>query len=153
MPGTSGLELQTLLGERGYDLPVIFLTGHGDVRQSVLALKRGAVDFLEKPYDQDMLHERLGEVITDHAMRRRAGRDDLSSYVTRRAALTPREREIMDLVVAGLASKEIAREARHQPPHGGCAPREPDAEDGGGQSRGAGHPGGRGRRGEVSEAT
>ena len=109
MPGTNGLELQSLLGERGYELPIIFLTGHGDIRQSVIALKRGAVDFLEKPYDQDALCERLREALAENA-RQRARRDEQSSFLVRRRTLTPREREVMDLVVTGLSNKEIARE-------------------------------------------
>jgi len=109
MPGMSGLELQQLLVERGSTLPVIFLTGHGDVPMSVRAFKAGAADFLEKPIDQGALLERVRDALGNDAARR--ARD-----AERRAAnarldrLTPREREVLARVVAGRTSKEIARE-------------------------------------------
>jgi len=108
MPGMTGLELQTLLLESGFDLPVIFLTGHGDVKQSVQALKSGAIDFLEKPYDQTTLIERVTEAIAWHSVNRSKslGAAEFHKRVT---SLTPRERQVMQFMVEGMATKLIAR--------------------------------------------
>jgi two-component system response regulator FixJ len=107
MPGMSGLELQRELKGRGIALPVIMITGHGDVPMAVAALKGGAVDFLEKPFDANMLLAAI-----DEAFRRVSapgGRLPAGDVLAQNAAqLTPREREVMDLVVSGLANKAIA---------------------------------------------
>jgi two-component system, LuxR family, response regulator FixJ len=111
MPGMSGLELQRELKGRGIALPIIMITGHGDVPMAVAALKGGAVDFLEKPFDADVLLAAI-----DEAFRRvstPAGRLPAGEVLAQSAAqLTPREREVMDLVVAGLANKAIATRLR-----------------------------------------
>jgi FixJ family two-component response regulator len=109
MPGTSGMRLQQMLAARNIILPVIFLTGHGNVPMSAQAFRRGAIDFMEKPFDEDMLLERIQEAIGQdrenrHALARQA------EAKARLAALTPRECEVMWLVVAGKANKEIAIE-------------------------------------------
>jgi two-component system response regulator FixJ len=107
MPGMSGLELQEELNARGAMLPIIFITGHGDVPMAVEAMQRGAMDFLQKPFrDQDLLDR-----ITKALQKDRAGRDLLGNRErigVRIATLTPREREVMTLVTQGKANKVIA---------------------------------------------
>jgi len=107
MPGMSGLELQEELNTRGAMLPIIFITGHGDVPMAVEAMQRGAMDFLQKPFrDQDLL-DRISEALAKD----RAGRELLGNRERMRArvaALTPREREVMALVTQGKANKVIA---------------------------------------------
>ena len=107
MPGPSGLDLQAALRERGITLPVIFLTGHGDVSTSVRAMKTGAVDFLTKPVERETLFEALHRALALDASRR-ASREEAIELRARFAALTPREREVFDLVVAGRLNKQIA---------------------------------------------
>jgi FixJ family two-component response regulator len=107
MPGMSGLELQAELKRRGATLPVVVITGHGDVAMAVTALKAGAVDFIEKPFDADALVDAVerGIRLSTRAEARGADRAEIARRV---AALTPREREVMDLVVAGQPNKVIA---------------------------------------------
>lgn len=107
MPGPSGLDLQAALSERGIGLPVIFLTGHGDVSTSVRAMKTGAVDFLTKPVEREILFEALHRALALDASARKS-HDEAIELRARFAALTPREREIFDLVVAGRLNKQIA---------------------------------------------
>jgi RNA polymerase sigma factor (sigma-70 family) len=107
MPGMSGLELQQELVAAGLSMPVIFLTGHGTVPMSVQALKAGAVDFLQKPIEDQVLLDTVHQALERdrQAKAQEAERMDLR----RRAnTLTPREREVFGLVVTGLANKEIA---------------------------------------------
>ncbi len=107
MPGMSGLELHERLRAVGSILPIIFLTAHGDVPMAVEAVKAGAVDFLQKPFrDQDLL-DRIQEAINANAQARKEStdRDEIRSRIE---SLTPREREVMELVVAGKANKVIA---------------------------------------------
>lgn len=109
MPGLSGLELQERLCAQNISLPVIMLTGHGDVPAAVRALKAGAVDFLEKPYDSDTLLERIQLAIARDAEERRAS--SLQAETAQRLEqLTPREREVMELILAGKANKVVAIE-------------------------------------------
>lgn len=109
MPGMSGLELQEKLTENGIDLPVIIITGHGDIPMAVNAMRLGAVDFLEKPFrEQDLLH-RIHQAIEQDAELRRE-RDRKAQVVARLASLTDRERQVVDLVVAGRHNKAIASE-------------------------------------------
>ena len=107
MPGPSGLELQEAMSNRGDSLPVIFLSGHGNIRQSVHAIQRGAVDFLTKPVDPDELLR-----VVEKALARQteiaAVEQDHRAIAARYARLTPREREILDHLVAGDANKRIA---------------------------------------------
>jgi FixJ family two-component response regulator len=107
MPGASGLELQEALVESGEPLPVIFLTGHGDVQSSVRAMKRGAVDFLTKPVSGGELIDAVRHAIAVDA-RARADRQQLVELRTRYDSLTPREREVFALVSQGLLNKQIA---------------------------------------------
>lgn len=107
MPGMSGLELQEKLAELHYSLPVIFITGHGDVPMAVQAVKHGAIDFLEKPFnDKDLLA--IIERSLEHDRQQRERLQQANSAQSRLASLTPREREVMELVVAGKLNKLIA---------------------------------------------
>jgi len=107
MPGQSGLDLQTTLNTREYTMPIIFMTGAGDTSSGVLAMKQGAVDFLSKPIDDEVLISTIARAIEAD----RQGRDQYAQHVAARqkaAMLTKREAEIMDLVVSGLRNKQIA---------------------------------------------
>ena len=109
LPGISGLDFQGELAKSGIKLPIIFMTGFGDIPMSVRAMKAGAVDFLTKPFrDQDML-DAVGRAIENDRVRR--GNDNAMSEIRARfEALTPREREVMALVSAGLMNKQVAAE-------------------------------------------
>ena len=109
MPGPSGLELQEAMHDHGIDLPIIFLTGHGDVSSSVRAMKAGAVDFLEKPVDRDTLLGALARALT-RDLQERTRREQSNELSGRFALLTPRERDVFDRVVAGKANKVISDE-------------------------------------------
>ena len=107
LPRVSGLDFQAELADVGIHIPIIFMTGHGDIPMSVRAMKAGAVDFLTKPFrDQDML-----DAVTTAIERDRNSRNEakiLSSLQALFATLTPREQEVMALVTAGLMNKQIA---------------------------------------------
>jgi FixJ family two-component response regulator len=109
LPGLSGLDLQRRTTEAGVEIPIIFITGHGDIPMSVRAMKAGAVEFLTKPFrDQDLLDAIQQALERDRKVRdQRAAIEELRS---RFASLTPREREVMARVVAGLLNKQIAAE-------------------------------------------
>lgn len=107
MPGMSGLELFEELGRRRFTLPVIFITGHGDVPMAVSALKKGAADFIEKPFgDQEML--RLIEQCLEQERSSRSKRKLEADTVRRLDHLTQREREVLDLIILGKLNKQIA---------------------------------------------
>lgn len=108
MPGIGGLDVQATLRQRGHTLPTIFLTGSADVPIAVAAMRAGAVDFIEKPFDDDHLVARITQAM-QHALQTHQSGDDRRDAQRRVATLTPREREIMALVAKGLTSKEIAR--------------------------------------------
>jgi RNA polymerase sigma factor (sigma-70 family) len=109
LPGVSGLHLQRELAERNIYLPIIFITGHGDIPMTVQAMKAGAVEFLTKPFrDQDLLD--AIEQATERDRLARSQRMELGELEKRFETLTPREREVMRLVVAGLLNKQIAAE-------------------------------------------
>ena len=109
MPGLSGIDLQRQLQATSHTLPIIFITGHGDIPMSVKAIKAGAVDFLPKPVkDTDLL--RAIEQAVARSVDDRAERDELEDIQRRVEKLTPREREVMALVVRGLLNKQIAFE-------------------------------------------
>jgi len=109
LPGLSGLDLQRELAEADIHIPIIFITGHGDIPMTVRAMKAGAVEFLTKPFrDQDLLDAIAQALDRDRAAReQRAG---LAELRERYETLTPREREVMGLVVTGLLNKQIAAE-------------------------------------------
>ena len=108
LPNISGLELQERLRARMDPRPVILLTGHGDVQMVVRAMKAGAMDFLEKPFNAQLLLERV-EMALRHDARSRCARQDRQGAERRLALLTAREAEVVKLVVDGKANKEIAR--------------------------------------------
>lgn len=109
LPGMSGLEFQAQLSRAGSAIPIVFMTGHGDVEMSVRAMKGGAVDFLEKPFrDQDMLD--AVEAAMERDRQRRESNRVSSAVRSAFASLTPREREVMAFVTAGLMNKQIAGE-------------------------------------------
>lgn len=109
MPGMGGLELQAILNERRIDVPVVFLTGAADVPAAVKAMKAGAADFLEKPFDNEVLVARVKQCIAAHAQRHIASHDG-DRYELGLAQLTPREAEVLPLMLTGKTSKLIARE-------------------------------------------
>jgi two-component system response regulator FixJ len=108
MPGMNGLELQRALRERGVEFPVIFLTGSGDIPMAVEAMHDGAVDFLEKPFDNAQLAERVRRAFVG-GPRRGPQTTTTREFARRKATLTPREREVMDQVITGKTNKVIAR--------------------------------------------
>jgi FixJ family two-component response regulator len=107
MPGLNGLELQQKLLAANVEIPIIFITGHGDIPMSVKAMKAGAVDFLSKPFrDKDLLDAIDQAIARDSAQQ--SDRAELESLAVRYRTLTPREREVLSLVVCGLLNKQIA---------------------------------------------
>ena len=109
MPGVSGLDLQRQLSEAKIHIPIIFITGHGDIPMSVRAMKEGALEFLTKPVrGQDLLDAVQKAVAHDRELRKE--RAELTEIRKRFESLTPRETEVLDLVVAGLLNKQIADE-------------------------------------------
>lgn len=109
MDGMSGLELQDRLVERGSPLPIVFITGHGDVPMAVEAMQRGAFDFLQKPFRDDDLAERIRRALArDRELRVAIG--EKSQVQARLARLTPRERQVLELVAAGKPNKVMAAE-------------------------------------------
>jgi len=108
MPGMSGLELQALLPKLHIHLPVIILTGYGDIPTAVRAMKAGAVDFIEKPYNHEELLNRIHECVHKQEARQRLEKH--LHGINRIDQLTPREREVMDLLVDGKINKVIAAE-------------------------------------------
>ena len=106
MPGQSGLDLQETLKRAGREIPIVFLTSHGDVYSSVRAMKAGAVDFLEKPFSDQVLIDTIQRAL-DHDRHARAARAERERIQRRVDSLTPREREVLTLVVAGKPNKQI----------------------------------------------
>lgn len=107
MPGMSGLELQEKLLERCAQLPVIFITGHGDVAMAVATMKKGAVDFLEKPFDEAVVRELVNKHLVMSADQY-AARQKSAAVRERFARLTGRELQVLDRIVAGRLNKQIA---------------------------------------------
>jgi FixJ family two-component response regulator len=109
LPGLSGLDLQRALAEAQVHVPIIFITGHGDIPMSVQAMKAGAVEFLTKPFRDQVLLDAIQDALA-RDRKARQQRADIDHLRQRYASLTPREREVMHLVVTGLLNKQIAAE-------------------------------------------
>ena len=109
LPGISGLDMQRKLTEAGVQIPIVFITGHGDIPMSVKAMKSGAVEFLTKPFrDQDLLDAVQQALERDSA--RREQQNEIQGLRERYERLTAREREVLALVVSGMANKQVASE-------------------------------------------
>jgi FixJ family two-component response regulator len=106
MPGLTGPELQTRLARDGRAVPIVFITGHGDIPMGVRAMKEGAVDFLAKPFEERDLLAAVDQAL-DHDRRTRLSRRQVADARTRHATLTPREREVFALVTTGLTNKRV----------------------------------------------
>lgn len=107
MPGMSGIELQQELKKRDAHIPIIFITGHGDVPMAVKAIQSGAADFIQKPFRDQELIDRIRDVLTDDAQGR-AERMQKNEILQRMGTLTEREKEVMEQVVSGKANKVVA---------------------------------------------
>jgi two-component system, LuxR family, response regulator FixJ len=111
LPGKSGVDLQRMLAARGVETPIILITGHGDIAMAVTAMREGASDFIEKPYDAERLIATIERALaTKQRLKFLESERHLLSQ--RAAELSPRQREVMDLVAAGLSSKQIAARLR-----------------------------------------
>jgi FixJ family two-component response regulator len=109
LPGLSGLDLQKRMADLGLEIPIIFITGHGDIPMTVQAMKAGAVEFLTKPFrDQDLLDAIQQALDRDRSAREQ--RSEIEELRSRLDSLTPRERQVMGLVIGGLLNKRIAGE-------------------------------------------
>jgi len=109
LPDLSGLDLQKRMAEGNLDIPIVFITGHGDIPASVQAMKGGAVEFLTKPFDKEQLFLAIAEAMErDRANRRRHA--DMEALRARYESLTRREQEVMQQVVSGLLNKQVAAE-------------------------------------------
>src|SRR5262252_3691316 len=109
LPGLDGLELQKRLAVERTDMPIIFITGYGDVPKSVQAMKRGAVEFLTKPFNDEILLTAIRQAL-DKSRLARAHETEMRELRDRHAALTPREQQVMALVVSGLLNKQVGGE-------------------------------------------
>ena len=107
MPEMSGLELQEEMVKRSIDLPVIIITGYGDVEMAVNAMKAGAADFIEKPYKEQELLDRVHKAINQSAQKRQESSEEQMAH-ERLAQLTPRERQVLEFIVDGEPNKRIA---------------------------------------------
>ena len=109
LPGITGLQFQQQLRDAGLQVPIIFITGHGDIPMSVQAMKSGAVEFLTKPFRDDMLLEAIRQAFAKDSARRQE-QAERSTLQERYRTLTPREHEVMKMVVSGMLNKQIAYE-------------------------------------------
>jgi len=109
LPGLDGLELQKRVAAERVDMPIIFITGYGDVPKSVQAMKRGAVEFLTKPFNDEVLLTAIRQAL-DRSRLALAQETEMRELRDRHASLTPRERQVMSLVVSGLLNKQVGGE-------------------------------------------
>jgi len=109
LPGLDGLELQKRLAVERTDMPIIFITGYGDVPKTVQAMKRGAVEFLTKPFDDEVLLTAIKQAL-ERSRLALAHETEMQELRDRYASLTPRERQVMSLVVSGLLNKQVGGE-------------------------------------------
>ena len=109
MPGMTGLQLRDLMAAQNISLPVVFLTGHGDLPMGVDSMKKGAVDFLQKPVDDEALLQAIHRAVKRHAAAQ-THRQELERIQARLQRLTPREREVLGYVISGWLNKQIAAE-------------------------------------------
>jgi len=107
MPGRGGIDLQVELAHRGIELPIVFMTGHGDIPTTVTALKQGAVDFLPKPVDDQRLIEVVQQAIESSSLEREL-KSGVKEFKQKLSLLTRREHEVMMLVIEGLLNKQVA---------------------------------------------
>jgi hypothetical protein len=107
MPGMSGLELQQKLNEMHAIIPIVFITGHGDVPMAVEAMQHGAIDFIQKPFRDQELIDRINQA-RETDQKNREGLGERDAIIKRMGQLTPREREVLNLVIKGKANKVIA---------------------------------------------
>ena len=137
MPGIDGIELLKRMKAANSPFPILIMTGHGDVPLAVEAMKLGAVDFLEKPFEDDRLVGMIETAIhqAEPAARSEAMTHDIAARI---ASLSPRERQVMDGLIAGPFQQADRPRIRHQPPHHRGLPGERDDEDAGQQPLGAG---------------
>jgi two-component system, LuxR family, response regulator FixJ len=111
LPGKSGVDLQRMLAAKGIDTPIILITGHGDIAMAVMAMREGASDFIEKPYDAERLIASIERALATK-QRLKSLESERRLFSQRAAELSPRQREVMDLVAVGLSSKQIAARLR-----------------------------------------
>jgi FixJ family two-component response regulator len=111
LPGLSGLDLQKRMAEVGLEIPIVFLTGHGNIPASVQAMKAGAVEFLTKPIDEQDLFRAIQEAI-ERDRRTREEQAEMRGLRERHESLTPREQEVMQQVISGMLNKQIADELK-----------------------------------------
>ena len=109
LPGLNGLELQKRVAVEGAEIPIIFITGHGDIPKTVQAMKRGAVEFLTKPFNDELLLTAIRQAL-ERSRIALAHKVELQALRDRYALLTPRERQVMTLVVSGLLNKQVGGE-------------------------------------------
>ena len=109
MPGMSGIELQHEMKLRGDTLPIIFISAHGDIDMAVNTLKAGAIDFLQKPVDDQRLLKTIENAVS-HNLAQRRGKREVTDFRNRLESLTQREREVIRMVAQGYSNKEVARE-------------------------------------------
>jgi FixJ family two-component response regulator len=109
LPGLTGIDLQDALVAVGYNLPIIFITGHADVPVTVKAMKRGAMEFLLKPFEDEDLLDAIHRAIAKDILRKKND-EERRDIESRKGTLTPREREVFELVITGMLNKQIASE-------------------------------------------
>ena len=109
MPGLSGIDLQRVLSEQQARVPLILITGHGDIAMAVAAVKAGAHDFIEKPFDDHRLLDSIANALED-MQRKKAQDESIQEFADRISELSVRQRQVMDLAVQGFSNKEIAQE-------------------------------------------